>query len=70
MVEGERTGSGVDVLNVKKDLQLRQQDFGMMRDSLSSELALLEGALPKCQRDGGKHGGNGGIHEDMQNMRA
>eukprot|EP00975_Prorocentrum_lima_P064472 12897770-Prorocentrum_lima.AAC.1 len=46
MADRERTGSGVDVSSVKKYIQLLQQGFGMTRDNLSSELAVLEGTIP------------------------
>eukprot|EP00975_Prorocentrum_lima_P035636 7490932-Prorocentrum_lima.AAC.1 len=49
MSERERTGSGVDVSTAKKDLQLLQQDFGMARDTLCSELAVLEGTIPNAK---------------------
>eukprot|EP00975_Prorocentrum_lima_P057383 12036470-Prorocentrum_lima.AAC.1 len=49
MAERGKTRSGVDVSKVKKCLQLRQQDLGMMREYLASELVVLEATIPTAK---------------------
>eukprot|EP00975_Prorocentrum_lima_P063137 12889699-Prorocentrum_lima.AAC.1 len=47
MGEKEKTVSGLDVVIVKEDLQILQRDFGLMRDTQTSELSMLEGTIPE-----------------------
>eukprot|EP00975_Prorocentrum_lima_P015564 3297189-Prorocentrum_lima.AAC.1 len=49
MEEKEKTGSEVDVVNVARDLRVLQQDFSLPRDTLTSEVPLLEGTIPNAK---------------------
>eukprot|EP00975_Prorocentrum_lima_P022395 4711705-Prorocentrum_lima.AAC.1 len=49
MEEKEKTGSEVDVANVARDLNILQPDFSFLRDTLTSEMSLLEGTIPNAK---------------------
>eukprot|EP00975_Prorocentrum_lima_P064269 12896554-Prorocentrum_lima.AAC.1 len=75
MAEREKTGSVVDVASLKKDWQLLQQDSGMMRYSVSSQFAGLEGTVPNAKAMNGMgtqlvdmEAAVIEIHKDMKNM--
>eukprot|EP00975_Prorocentrum_lima_P061923 12882659-Prorocentrum_lima.AAC.1 len=60
MVEREQAGSGVDESDVKKYLQTLQQDFGLMRDTMTSEFSMLEGTIPNAKEVAAKWVARGG----------
>eukprot|EP00975_Prorocentrum_lima_P002551 562455-Prorocentrum_lima.AAC.1 len=50
MAEKEKTGPLVgEVVGLKRDLSMRQQDLCMLRDNMASELAVLEGTVPNTK---------------------
>eukprot|EP00975_Prorocentrum_lima_P003771 823193-Prorocentrum_lima.AAC.1 len=68
MVERGKNGSGVDVSNVKKGIKLRQQDLGMLRDNLASELAVMEGIPNAKEMETHMAAMEGSIRDICQNL--
>eukprot|EP00975_Prorocentrum_lima_P050358 10543556-Prorocentrum_lima.AAC.1 len=46
MEEKEKSGFGVDMVNVAKGLKALQQASSLLRDTLTSEVSMLEGTIP------------------------